>query len=114
MPELSRLTMHKPGTAQWDLLRPTQVPEATVQMMLVQLVFSADQLHRCRALARDFRTRFAETPGMDLARMWDARIDHRLNRPGPTALHIFSMILPASLMVTSIQAYRAEWSAPVE
>ncbi|MER9579235.1 hypothetical protein NKI78_27010 [Mesorhizobium sp. M0400] len=110
MPELSRLVMHKPGTAQWDLLRPSQVPEAAVPMMLVQLVFSADQLARYRGLAREFRSHFSDTPGMDLARIWDARIDHRLNPPSPSALHIFAMILPASLMETSIKTYLRDWS----
>ncbi|MER9654399.1 hypothetical protein NKJ26_12900 [Mesorhizobium sp. M0152] len=110
MPELSRFTMHKPGTAQWDILHPSQIPETGVQMMLVQLVFAAEQLPRYRALTRDFRAQYAETAGMDLARMWDVRIDHRLNPPGLASLHLFAMILPASLLETSVRAYLQDWS----
>ncbi|TIX32591.1 MAG: hypothetical protein E5V37_07670 [Mesorhizobium sp.] len=109
MPELSRHIMHKPGTSQWDVL-PSKVAEPGVPIVLMQLVYPASVLPHLRGKARDFRAEYAETPGMDLSRIWDVRIDHHLNPPGPFALHIFAMTLPASLMETSIRAYLQDWS----
>lgn len=110
MPELSRHIMHKPGTSQWDALHPSKVAEAGVPIVLMQLVYPAHLLPHFRGKARDFRVEHAETPGMDLSRIWDTPIDHHLNQRGPFELHIFSMTLPASLMETSIRAYLDDWS----
>lgn len=110
MPELSRHIMHKPGTSQWEVLHPSKVAESGVPIVLMQLVYPAHLLPHFRGKARDFRTEHAETPGMDLSRIWEAPIDHHLNPRGSFELRILSMTLPASLMETSIRAFLDDWS----
>lgn len=108
MARFSPHQMHGRGAAQWQSLPRGELPDAPVEMALMQIVVSSGQLPDGRKWCSDFRTENAGTPGIEFACIWDVEISHTANPPGLSALHILSMYLPFSLIGKSLQAYQQQ------